>query len=81
MTTVSSIMAPMLGTLGLAPEIVVMVVAAGGFAFCQANASYLGCVYKLCGYDLKKGYWLVTLTSVIMGLTGIIATCILNFFI
>lgn len=81
MTTVSSIMAPMLGTLGLAPEIVVMGVAAGGFTFCQANSSYFWCVSKLCGYDLKKGYWLVTLTSVIMGLTGIIATCILNFFI
>lgn len=81
MTTVSTIMAPMLGQLGLSPEIVVMGVAAGGFTFCQANSSYFWCVSKLCGYDLKKGYYLITLTSVIMGITGIIATCILNAFI
>ncbi|MCD8075498.1 MAG: GntP family permease [Lachnospiraceae bacterium] len=81
MTTTSGIMAPLLATLGLSPEIVVMAVAAGGFTFCQANSSYFWCVSKLCGYDLKKGYWLITLTSVIMGVTGIIATCILNIFV
>lgn len=81
MTTVSGIMAPMLASLGLSPEIVVLAVAAGSFTFCQANSSYFWCVSKLCGYDLKKGYWLVTLTSVIMGLTGIVTTCILNLFV
>ncbi|MDC7286577.1 GntP family permease [Blautia schinkii] len=81
MTTVSGIMAPMLASLGLAPEIVVMAVAAGGFTFCQANSSYFWCVSKLCGYDLKKGYWLITLTSVIMGVTGMAMTCIINLFI
>lgn len=81
MTTVSGIMAPMLVSLGLSPEIVVLAVAAGSFTFCQANSSYFWCVSKLCGYDLKKGYWLVTLTSVIMGVTGIVATCILSLFI
>ena len=81
MTTVSGIMAPMLVSLGLSPEIVVLAVAAGSFTFCQANSSYFWCVSKLCGYDLKKGYWLVTLTSVIMGGTGIITTCILSLFV
>ncbi len=39
MTTVSVIMAPMLVSLELSPEIVVLAVAAGSFTFCQANSS------------------------------------------
>lgn len=81
LTTVSTIMAPMLGALGLSPEITLLAIAAGSFTFCQANSSYFWCVSNLCGYDLKKGYWLVTLTSVIMGLTGITATCIMSLFL
>lgn len=81
LTTVSGIMAPMLFKLGLSPEIVVMATAAGSYTFCQANSSYFWCVSKLCNYDLKQGYHLITLTSVIMGVTGIIAVCILNMFV
>jgi len=81
MTTTAAIIAPMLGALGLSPELAVIAIGAGSFCGVFPNGSYFWCVTKMSGFDIKKGYVAVTLTTFVMG--GIALVCLigLSFFI
>jgi GntP family gluconate:H+ symporter len=57
----------MLGGLGISPELAVIAIAGGSFCGVFPQGSYFWCVSKLAGYDIKKGYVAVTLTSFVMG--------------
>ena len=78
LTTVAGIMAPMLVTLGLSPEITVLAIAAGSLSFCHTNSSYFWCVSKLAGFELNQSYKVITVTSVIMGAVAMVVISILN---
>lgn len=80
LTTVGGILAPMLPALGLHPVIATLATAAGSLSFCHTNSSYFWCVTKLGNLKLNQSYRLITLTSVMMGATAMVAICILNMF-
>lgn len=79
--TTSSIVAPMLPSLGISPEIAVLAIAAGAVTVVHANGSYFWVVTKFSDMDIGEGYWAVTLTTLIMGITGIISVGILSMFV
>ena len=81
LTTVGGILAPMLPALGLNPIVATLATAAGSLSFCHTNSSYFWCVTKLGNLKLNQSYRLITLTSVMMGLTAMVVICILNLFI
>ncbi|MCM3714380.1 GntP family permease [Halalkalibacter oceani] len=80
-TTASAIVMPLLGDLGISPELALLAVAVGSLTVIHTNASLFWMVGKMGGMDLKQSYWAVTFTTLIMGITGIIAVGILSFFI
>lgn len=65
--TTSALIAPMISTMGISPEMAVIAIAAGSFTGVQSNGSYFWCVSKMAGFDIKKSYVAVTLTTLIMG--------------
>lgn len=79
--TVGAVMAPIIGSLGLSPEMAVLATAAGSIACCHTNSSYFWCVSKLAGFDLAKSYRTITLTTFIMGTTALATTFVLSLFI
>lgn len=81
LTTVGGILAPMLPALGLNPIVATLATAAGSLSFCHTNSSYFWCVTKLGNLKLNQSYRLITLTSVMMGLTAMVFICILNLFL
>ena len=81
LTTAGGILAPMLPALGLNPIVATLATAAGSLSFCHTNSSYFWCVTKLGNLKLNQSYRLITLTSVMMGLTAMVVICILNLFL
>lgn len=73
LTTVGGILAPMLPALGLNPIVATLATAAGSLSFCHTNSSYFWCVTKLGNLKLNQSYRLITLTSVMMGLTAMVS--------
>lgn len=73
LTTTSAIVLPMLPALGISPELAVIAIAGGSFCGVFPQGSYFWCVAKLAGYDIKKGYMAVTVTSFVMGITAFVA--------
>ena len=79
--TTSSIVAPLLTSLGISPEIAVLAIAAGAVTVVHANGSYFWVVAKFSDMDIGEGYWSVTLTTLIMGITGFVSVAILSLFV
>jgi GntP family gluconate:H+ symporter len=69
--TTSSIMMPMMNTLGFVTEIekvfVVLAIGAGSAVFSHANDSFFWVVTQLSGIDVKSGYRLYSLGTFILG--------------
>lgn len=81
LTTTSAIIAPMLPSLGISPELAVLAIGAGAVTVVHANGSYFWVVTKFSDMDITEGYWAVTATTLVMGITGIISVLILSLFI
>lgn len=79
--TTSSIVAPLLPSLGISPEIAVLAIAAGAVTVVHANGSYFWVVTKFSDMDITEGYWAVTATTLVMGIVGFISVAILSFFV
>lgn len=79
--TTSGIIAPLLPSLGISPEIAVLAIGAGAVTVVHANGSYFWVVAKFSDMDIVEGYWAVTATTLIMGITGIISVAILSMFV
>lgn len=77
----AAIVQPMLGMLGLSPELAVIAIAAGSFTGVHSNGSYFWVVSKMAGFDLKKSYVAVTVTTVIMGLSSFATILAMSLFI
>ncbi len=79
--TTAAIVAPLLPSLGLSPEIAVLAIGAGAVTVVHANGSYFWVVTKFSDMDIVEGYWAVTATTLIMGITGIISVAVLSMFV
>lgn len=69
--TTASIVAPMMGMLGLEGELgkamTVIAIGAGSTMVCHANDSFFWVVTQMSGMDVKRGYSLLSLGSVVLG--------------
>ncbi|WP_026960168.1 GntP family permease [Aliagarivorans taiwanensis] len=81
LTTTAAIVAPILDSIGLSPEMAVLSIAAGSFTGVQANGSYFWCVSKLAGFDLRQSYIAVTLSTFVMGAVAFVSVLVLSMFI
>lgn len=81
LTTTAGIILPLLPALGISPELAVIAIAGGAMCGVLPQGSYFWCVTKLAGFDLKKGYFAVTLTTFIMGATAFLSVFILSLFV
>ena len=81
LTTVPALLAPILNTLGLSPEIAVLATAAGSMSFCHTNSSYFWAVSKLAKFDLNTSYQTITVTSVLMGAFSMVIIFALSIFV
>jgi GntP family gluconate:H+ symporter len=79
--TTAAIIAPILPSLGISPEIAVLAIGAGAVTVVHANGSYFWVVAKFSDMDIVEGHWAVTATTLIMGITGIISVAILSMFV
>jgi len=74
MITAASIMTPMMGTLGFDTEIkkalVSITIGAGSMVFSHANDSFFWIVTQLSGMDVKAGYRLFSLGTVVLGFSA-----------
>ncbi|MHC4535546.1 MAG: GntP family permease [Planctomycetota bacterium] len=78
MVTSSTIVASMLGTLNLSPEIAVALIGAGSFCVFHANASFFWLLNRLHNIPPNVLYRTYTLQSLCMGLCGLLAVIILR---
>ncbi len=74
--TTSSIIAPLMPALGLDGELAraftVIAIGAGSTMVCHANDSFFWVITQLSGMDVKRGYSLVSLGSVVLGVSAAI---------
>ena len=74
MITAASIMTPIMGTLGfdsgIEKALVVITIGAGSVVFSHANDSFFWVVTQLSGMDVKTGYKLFSLGTVVLGISG-----------
>jgi GntP family gluconate:H+ symporter len=78
MVTSSSIVASMLGSLDLSPEMAVALIGAGSFCVFHANASFFWLLNRLHNIPPNVLYRTYTLQSLCMGLSGFLAVVILR---
>ncbi len=82
--TTSSILAPMLNSLGFVttPQkaLVVLAIGAGAMVVSHANYSYFWVVTKFSDMDVAQGYKLQTLGSLVTGIGAIVGVLILSIF-
>jgi len=81
MTATAAIVLPMLGALGLSPELAVIAIAAGAFTGVFPQGSYFWVVTKLAGFDIKRGYIAVTATTFVMGGFALASILIFSLFV
>jgi GntP family gluconate:H+ symporter len=81
LTTTAAIILPLLGALGISPELAVIAIAGGGMCGVFPQGSYFWCVTKMAGFDMKKGYVAVTATSFVMGGFAFVSILILSMFV
>lgn len=83
--TTASIIMPMMGSLGFSTELekamLVVAIGAGSAVFSHANDSYFWVVTQLSGMDVKTGYKLHSLGSVVLGFTAAILLFIFHIII
>ena len=74
MITAASIMTPIMGSLGfdsgIEKALVVITIGAGSVVFSHANDSFFWVVTQLSGMDVKAGYKLFSLGTVVLGISG-----------
>ena len=78
MVTTSSIVASMLGSLNMSPEMAVALIGAGSFCVFHANASFFWLLNRLHDIPPNVLYRTYTLQSLCMGLCGLLAVIILR---
>lgn len=81
LTTTAAIILPLLPALGISPELAVISIAGGAMTGVFPQGSYFWAVTKMAGFDIKKGYVAVTLTTFIMGAVALVSITVLSLFV
>jgi GntP family gluconate:H+ symporter len=81
LTTAAAIILPLLPALGISPELAVISIAGGAMTGVFPQGSYFWAVTKMAGFDIKKGYVAVTLTTFIMGAVALVSITVLSLFV
>ena len=80
--TTASIIMPMMGSLGFVTELdkamLVVAIGAGSAVFSHANDSFFWVVTQMSGMDVKTGYRLHGLGTVVLGFAAILILSIIN---
>ncbi|BCR04901.1 gluconate transporter [Desulfuromonas versatilis] len=76
--TTASIMAPLLGSLGLDPTFTVLAIGAGAMTVSHANDSYFWVVSQFSGMDTPTAYKTFTSATAILGFTTIISVALIS---
>ena len=83
MITTASLVAPLLGSLGLAdgygPVLATLAISSGAMMVSHVNDSFFWVITQLSGMTVAQGYRTVTVASGIAGLTGIASVFLLSF--
>jgi len=79
--TTASIMAPLLGTLGLNPALTVLAIGAGSMVVSHANDSYFWVVSKFSDMEVSVAYKAYTTATLVEGVVAIIGVAILSIFV
>ncbi|MDB4292519.1 GntP family permease [Maribacter sp.] len=83
--TAASIMLPLMGSLGFETEIekalLVISIGSGSMVVTHANDSFFWVFTQMSGMDVSKGYKLLSLGTLVIGLTSISAVLILSLFV
>lgn len=78
--TTSSIMAPLMGTLGLSPALAVLAIGAGAMTVSHANDSYFWVVSQFSDMEVPVAYRTYTTATLLEGLVSIIIVALLSLF-
>lgn len=85
MITTASILAPLMSTLGFESEtskaLVVVSIGAGSMLVSHANDSLFWVVTQLSGMDVKTGFSLFTMGTLVVGIVAAITLCVIGFLI
>lgn len=85
MITTASLLAHLLPAMGLGsgfgPALTTMAIACGAMVFSHVNDAYFWVITQMSGMSIAQGYRLVTVASIIAGLTGIAAVFLLSLFL
>jgi len=80
--TTAGLLAPLLATLGLDSDthraLVVIAIGAGAMVVSHANDSYFWVVTQFSGMDVKTGYKLQTVGTLVQGLTAAVAVYLVS---
>lgn len=79
--TTAAIVKPLLGTMGMSPELALLAISAGSFTGVHSNGSYFWVVSKLSNFNLKQSYIAVTVTTIIMGIVGFVTVLVMSLFV
>ncbi len=79
--TTSSIMAPLMASLGLHPALTVLAIGAGAMTVSHANDSYFWVVSQFSDMKVSVAYRAYTSATLVLGLVSIIVVAILSIFI
>ncbi|TYB30241.1 MAG: GntP family permease [Candidatus Mcinerneyibacterium aminivorans] len=79
--TTSSIMAPLMSSLGLSPVLTVLAIGAGAMTVSHANDSYFWVVSKFAGMEVPVAYKTYTTATLLMGIISILMVAILTIFV
>jgi GntP family gluconate:H+ symporter len=79
--TTSSIMAPLLSSLGLSPVLTVLAIGAGAMTVSHANDSYFWVVSKFAGMEVPVAYKAYTTATLLMGIVSILTVAVLTLFV
>ena len=78
MVTSASVTAPLLGSLGLSPEMAVALIGSGAIGVVHANASLFWLLSRLHDVPPQTLYRTLSVQSLIMGIAGFVAVLILR---
>ena len=79
--TTASILAPLLGTLGLNPALTVVAIGAGSMVVSHANDSYFWVVSQFSNMPVNTAYKIYTTATAIEGCVAFIACFVISLFV
>lgn len=81
LTTASAVCVPLVGVLGISPELCVAAIAAGGMCVLHVNSSMFWLVQRMCKFEVTDTLKSIVPLSLVCSLGALATTLVLSFFI